>query len=205
MIGLDGAGKSTQLENLVKVSGGVSVGAAYLGYNKFQTRLFRWIVARTEALRSRGYPTTHVIMRLLDFARDWALQMDLKVRMKRAEYARMLVVYDRYPIAGLEPSGNPSLLRRISKVLQRAVGLRVPLPDLVLFLDGDPETLWARKKEYSFETYLETRARYVQCLSELPRESAVVLTDKGVDDSLGDMIEAVAGSRTVRSRLYRDP
>lgn len=205
MIGLDGAGKTTQLSNLVAAARALGVGRAYLGYNEFETRSFRWVMRQLERSRKAGRRSTHPLPRLLDFLRDVLLPIELGHRMRRAEFGKMIVFYDRYPIEGLDPGNPPSRLRQAARGLQQLIGLKIPQPDLVLFLDGDPETLWARKKEYPLQVYLETRARYVTCIEALTCESAVTRTDTSVEESLRSLVRAISESSVVRSKLYVRP
>jgi thymidylate kinase len=205
MIGLDGAGKTTQIGNLLAASRGLAVGKAYLGYNDFETRSFRWVMRQLERSHLAGRHTTHPLSRFLDLLRDFLLPVELRHRMRRAEFGKMLVFYDRYPLPGLDGGSSPSTLRKAARRIQHAIGLKIPEPDLVLFLDGDPETLWARKKEYPLQVYLETRARYVTYINTLRCETAVIRTDVSVEESLQNLVHAISSASVVQERLYVRP
>lgn len=201
-VGLDGAGKSTLVERFLASSGALPVGTAYLGYNLFHTRTFRKIVRRLEDQTEAE--SRSVRGRLLDLAREFVWPFEVKARMRRAERGRMLVIYDRFPLRGLDPSGEVSTFRTAIRVFTRALRLMVPPPDIVLFLDGEADVLWPRKKEYPLDVFLSTQKRYREVIPALPYEHQVIRTDGNVKESLAQIFNALSRSPAVRKQLLDD-
>jgi thymidylate kinase len=85
----------------------------------------------------------------------------------RQQAARGLVIFDRYHAdLMVDPKryryGGPMALARLASAW-------MPQPDIIFFLDADPEVLLARKQEVSLESLAASRRTYLSLASWNPR------------------------------------
>jgi thymidylate kinase len=178
--GLDGSGKSTQIENLRSLFAQLGVKDQLLAFwdNVVVLAGYRegFVHAVYKSERGIGSPQRPVrrrdknvrswyltLMRHLLYLLD-AVHLRLVVRRARRSGADV-VIFDRYIYdewANL-PLSNP-LTRLYLAVLSRLV----PQPDLPLLLDADPEEARSRKPEYPVEFMHQCRRAYFELTRLVP-------------------------------------
>jgi hypothetical protein len=204
VLGMDGAGKTTLIEHAVTMSSPLPIGSAYLGHNHYATRTCRWLLARIEALIESGRSES-LRVRLLEKARALWWPVELFARMRRAERGRAVVLYDRYPFPRYdraeEPTTVPGYLMAAYERLWTAL---LPAADALVFCDGAPEVIWARKQEYPYADFLGARSRCLRLFEEFPRERHIIMTDEPLAVSTAHVTELLRNSIALRRRLYRE-
>jgi hypothetical protein len=176
--------------------------SGYLGFNEFLTPPFKWVLNRMAALTAAGNGES-IQLRLLDKIREVLWPGELFARMYRAEAGRLIVFYDRYPFPATErgaPLRGP--LAPASLAYEWTWTRLLPRADVLFLLDGDPEVIWNRKREYPFEVFVETRKRLLQLFDQFPREKFVIRTDGTLSESRTGVERALLESRQVRLHLY---
>lgn len=203
VLGMDGAGKTTLIGHAVSQPSPLRIGSAYLGHNQFTTQTFRWLLARIEA-RKANHRADSLSVKLLDKGRALLWPLELYARIRRAERGRAVVFCDRYPFPSYDRDDRPTTLPgHIMAAYERLWNALLRRPDLLLFLDGAPEVIWARKREYPFETFQRGRARCLQLVEGFPGERHVIATDGPLAVSTFAVTEMLRTSAAVRRRLYR--
>lgn len=172
--GVDGAGKTTQIDNLV----------AYLAQQGLRVRIFRFWddIAKLTRIREgsghaifkgdkgigspeapinrrdknvRGWPMTCV--RLFLYLVD---AFSLRKRFGDAMCSDAeFIIFDRYIYDEL---ANLNLVSRATRAYIHAIMHLVPRPDVSFVLDADPEAARARKPEYPVEFIRLNRQAYLQ-------------------------------------------
>jgi thymidylate kinase len=183
--GLDGAGKTTQIENLHTVLASVGLRSSVRAFwddavvlaryrEGFVHRVYRSErgvgapgrpVARRDKNVRRWYLTAlRHLLYLLD-----AINLRRVVARARKSGADA-IIFDRYTYDEL---ANLPLKYRASRQFARLLAWIAPSPDVAFFLDADPETAVARKPEYPLEFMRQCRASYHQ-LAELLRTPIMI-------------------------------
>lgn len=203
-IGIDGAGKSTLVRQLVSTPAPVPIGHAYLGHNAFETRLTRWVLRRIEVLTDSGRSNS-LRIRVLDKLFQAILPFDVIVRMLRAEWGCAIVAYDRHPAFQPMSGGGTarSIMGRMTAIYAKWWRRVVPQPDILVMCDGDPERLWARKKEHSLAVSLRSREELRGFYESFDGERHLIRTDQTLESSVTALIDALAGSSALRHRIGR--
>ena len=132
LIGVDGTGKTSIASALAMLDPRVVV--VYMGYKQFRT----WPMKMYEQGRL-GWPMGRFASHYEWFRR----RMDGR-RLARHGH---IVVYDRHPAEHCDPEGR-RLGDRVGNLLNRMYDSEL---DLSFYLTGDPEAIFARKREYSPE------------------------------------------------------
>ncbi|MEX2375246.1 MAG: hypothetical protein WD942_06620 [Dehalococcoidia bacterium] len=202
LIGVDGSGKSTIAEEFRSSASMLPVGLGYLGHNDFRSGWFKWLLRKTEPLEATEPGDGPVGLRLLDLLKDALWPLEVRHRMRRTERGRAIVLYDRYPLPGLDPTTPGSVARKIAAGVAESLDQLTPPADVVLLMDGDARTLWERKKEYPLEVLIQTQERYRQMIADATCETYVIRTDGSLDKSLAEVLEVLAASPALRDRLY---
>lgn len=176
--GLDGSGKSTQIENLMaylEVSGIAVKTLAFWDDVVVGTRYREGFVHKVYGSeRGIGAPDRPVNRRdknvrkwYLNLARHFLYLADaihLRVVISKARSLRVqAIIMDRYiydELANL-PLSNP-----LTRLFVRFIARLIPRPDVAYLLDADPEAARARKPEYPVDFMRECRASYFR-LAEL--------------------------------------
>ena len=172
--GMDGAGKSTQIANVracVERSGGRVVLRAFWDDVVVGTRYresFSHAVLKSE--KGIGAPGKPVARRDKN-VRSWylnaaryvmyfadALSLARTVRQLR-QLSADVIIFDRYIYDQLANLPLGSALVRLYLGLVKKI---VPKPDVIFFLDADPEAARARKPEYPVDFLIENRRAYVR-------------------------------------------
>ena len=201
VVGMDGSGKSTMIGEATALPSGLPVGGAYLGYNQFTTRTFKWILATLERWKER-HPGRSLRVRLLDQLRSLWWPVELYARMRRAEWWRSIVFYDRYPFPAYERDDRPTTLPgRVMNLYERLWTKLLPAPDFLLLCDGDPHVLWNRKREYSFEEYERAHARLKRLYADFPGPKALLRTDRSLAETCADLPTLLRSATNLRDRV----
>lgn len=200
VFGIDGSGKSTLVQMATQRSGTLRIHNGYLGNNAYRTPPAKWLSATITSERSKAAPSELRVRILVNLDALWR-PFELAARMLIAEHRAELVLYDRFPIG--QDDGHPSTLWGKSVFAYTRLGRKLlPVPDLVILLDGDDHAIWSRKKEMPFEVHVRTQARYRAFVAGLPVETATVRTDGSLDESFNRLREAIASSETIARKLY---
>ena len=171
--GMDGAGKSTQIANLrawVERSGARVLVRAFWEDVVVGTRFresFSHAVLRSEkgigapgkpvARRDKNVRSWYLnLARYLMYFAD-ALNLVRIVRRARRSGAQV-IIFDRYIYDQL---ANLPLQNALARAYVRLVTTIIPRPDVIFFLDADPEAARARKPEYPVEFLAQNRRAYL--------------------------------------------
>ena len=170
--GLDGSGKSTQIENLRQMLHARGLTTRLLAFwdnvvvlsryrENFVHRVYgsekgigapdRPVNRRDKNVRKWYLSVVRHGLYLLD-----AIHLAIVVRRARSGDADVIIL-DRYIYDEL---ANLPLSNSISKIFVRLVSAFVPRPDVAYLLDADPEVARARKPEYPIEFLHECRRSY---------------------------------------------
>jgi thymidylate kinase len=185
--GIDGAGKSTQIEELCArlVDSGLSVHVLAFWDDVATLKALREFLSRALFHGEPGVGTpTQPVNRRDKNVRSWpvtALRFflyfidALSLRMKTARASRTgadVLIFDRYLYDEL---ANLNLDHRLSRTYVRLLLKMVPRPDVAYLLDVDPVQARARKPEYPLEFLHSNRASYL-ALSGIAGGITVVAT-----------------------------
>jgi thymidylate kinase len=215
LIGADGAGKTT-IGRRLEHSLAMPATYLYMGVNAEAsnhllptTRLVRAAKRKMGRVPDSGPPDprpteraptsssstrrflsgARAVLRLLNrLAEEWHRQLLAWRHVRRGE----VVVFDRHFFADyyshdVAEGGPRSITRRLHGfVLQRLY----PRPDLVVFLDAPPETLFARKGEGSIEALRRRRQDYLDVAPHC-RNFVSVNADRSLDTVTADVVAVV--------------
>ena len=170
--GLDGAGKTTQIDNLRETLASLGMNSSLLAFwdnvvvlSKYREGFVHKVYGSERGIGAPGKP----VNRRDKNVRRWYLTMSrhalyfldalhLRVVVERALRSKVdVVIFDRYlydELANL-PLQNPA-----SRVFAKALARLVPQPDVAFVLDADPEAAVARKPEYPVEFMRNCRQSY---------------------------------------------
>lgn len=176
--GIDGAGKSTQIETLQTRLNEVGVSVLLVTFWNDVARLthIREVAGHTLFKGDKGVGTpTRPVNRRDKNVQSWqmtvvrfclyfvdAISLRIVVAKTRSADADV-VIFDRYLYDEL---ANLSLHNRLARAYVRLLLMFVPQPDISYLLDADPVLARARKPEYPLEFLFDSRASYL-ALSEL--------------------------------------
>jgi thymidylate kinase len=170
--GLDGAGKSTQIENLLQVLHARGLSTQLLAFwddvvvlsryrESFVHRVYgsekgigapdRPVNRRDKNVRRWYLSAIRHGLYLLD-----AVHLVIVVRRARSGDADVIIL-DRYIYDEL---ANLPLANSLTRIFVRLVAALVPMPDVAYLLDADPEVARARKPEYPTDFLHECRQAY---------------------------------------------
>lgn len=170
--GLDGSGKSTQIENLRQILHARGLTTRLLAFwdnvvvlsryrESFVHRVYgsekgigapdRPVNRRDKNVRKWYLSVVRHALYLLD-----AIHLTIVVRRARSGDADVIIL-DRYIYDEL---ANLPLSNSISRTFVRLVSAFAPRPDVAYLLDADPEVARARKPEYPIEFLHECRRSY---------------------------------------------
>lgn len=182
--GIDGAGKTTQIQRLaqeLQQRGGVTFVTAEPTHGPYGKKI------REKSFTTRADPETELQLFLED--RRWHLETEVKPALFRGE----IVLQDRYYFSSMAYQG--ALIRSPEEIRQLHLPFVIP-PDLVFYLDLDPETAIARiqsqrssASQYEKLDYLKkVRAIFLQVLSQFQQldatQSPEILTAKMLEQIL---------------------
>jgi len=192
--GIDGAGKSTQIEALQtwlihsghKVStltmwDDVVVGARWR--ELASQRAFggdQGVGSPEKPIERRDKNVTSgplAIIRWCLYLAD-ALSLSLRVRRVQQACSHDVLIFDRYIYDEL---ANLSLKQKLSKGIARLILKLVPAPDVACILDADPEAARLRKPEYPLDFLRRNRQAYL-ALTEITA-NLMVLENVSIDET----------------------
>lgn len=176
--GIDGSGKSTQIEalcaHLIEVGAAVSLvtfwnDVARLTQIREATShtLFKGdkgVGAPTKPVNRRDKNVRSWYMTVIRFCLYFVDAISLRAVAAKARQAEAyVVIFDRYLYDEL---ANLNLRSRMARIYVRLLAKLVAQPDLAFLLDADPEQARARKPEYPLDFLHSNRESYL-ALSEL--------------------------------------
>lgn len=172
--GMDGAGKSTQIANLVSLAESCGLKVRILTFwddivvlSRYREGFVQKVFKSESGIGAPDRPVNRRDKNVrgwhLNFLRHGlygldALNLPRVIARARREGADVIVM-DRYihdELANL-PLDNP-----MTKAYVRSVARFVPRPDIAFVLDADPEAARARKPEYPLDFLYKVRAAYLQ-------------------------------------------
>lgn len=201
ILGIDGSGKSTLIDALANAPSTVRLWHGYLGSNHYRTYPARFLERQLARYHGANAAPPDVMQRVWANLRTLWLPVELAARMVIAEHRSEVVLYDRFPI-GQDDGAPTTLWGRCMFAYTRFARALLPRPDLVVLLDGDDRTIWARKKESPFEVHQRTQARYRAAVAAFHGDHAFVRTDRSLSDSMRELRAAIADAPAVRRKLY---
>jgi thymidylate kinase len=209
--GLDGSGKSTQIDNLrlyLRRRGLTVMVVAFwdnvVVLSRFREAFVHKVYGSEQGVGSAGHPVhrrdKNVRKWYLNLARCGlylldALNLAMVIANARRSHADVLIM-DRYiydELANLPPS--------VTKAWARMIRYLVPRPDIAYLLDADPELAQARKPEYPLDFLHVCRQAYLSLaevvgrmtiISPLPLPQATLEVEKALALLLGAVEERAA-------------
>jgi len=177
--GIDGAGKTTQIEMLRAhlSSQGYRVGLFTFWDHVAVLPNFRSGVGATSVRRIPASPLSPLVVKNNKHVRNWYLSLArshlyaLDVGRLRRVLAGLprqnydFVIFDRYVYDQL---ANISSSRRISRAYIRTLLRFTPRPDLALILDASPTEAFARKPEYPLDFMYRYRRAFLALQELIP-------------------------------------
>lgn len=147
VVGMDGSGKGTYIGKLLEEFSyrGLDSNVVYLGYADYKKPVMQKID------RVRHEHPNQLLRRVLAILFLMLLPWEFRARAKNQNCD--VLITDRHPFY------EPVAKGYVTKVFDQLFRLFLPVPDVVLYLTGDTETLWKRKKEYSFEAFKQKASR----------------------------------------------
>ncbi|MFK5892767.1 MAG: hypothetical protein QM504_06070 [Pseudomonadota bacterium] len=165
VVGLDGAGKGTYIELLLQdfQKRGVNFKSCYLGYSAYRLLPLRRIVTLMEKHRN------HPLYKFLFLVYLILLPFDFLVRRGLGTYE--VLITDRHPI--YEPVFHYGIFTIYNRFIERLC----PSPDIVIYLTGDAETLWKRKKEHEYAHYVHRRKQLDKLIKLYSKKDIIIEVD----------------------------
>lgn len=170
--GIDGAGKSTQIEQLTSFL--QKAGLTYSVYTfwddvvalaslreKMSHKVFRGekgVGTPSRPIRRRDKNVTTWYATLLRFALYTLDAMKLRLFFRGLDPRNNIIIFDRYLYDEL---ANLPLTNRIATTYTRWILRCIPSPQVRLLLDAVPECATSRKPEYPLEFVKQNRAAYI--------------------------------------------
>jgi thymidylate kinase len=178
--GVDGSGKSTQIENLRSALQAAGLSTTLLAFwdnvvvgVKYREGFVHKVYKSERGIGAPGKPVHRRDKNMrgwhLTFARHFlylldALNLNRVLRRERAKHNADVIILDRYIFDELS---NLNLQNRLSRAFVKIVQRLVPSPDIAYLLDADPVAAHARKPEYPLEFMKQCRRAYFELASLL--------------------------------------
>lgn len=192
--GIDGAGKSTQIDALQTwlVQSGLKVSTLTMWDDVVVAARWREFASHRAFGGDQGVGSpekpierrdknvtsgTLAIIRLCLYLAD-ALSLSLRVRKLQQARSHDVVIFDRYIYDEL---ANLSLKQKLSRSIARLILKLVPTPDVACILDADPEAARSRKPEYPLDFLHRNRQAYL-ALTEITT-NLMVLENVSIDET----------------------
>jgi len=194
--GIDGAGKSTQIEALRSCASQAGLRVQLLAFwdNIAVLTRYRDVASHTlfRSERGIGAPGSPVnrrdknvqswYMTPVRFAIYFLDALSLRiVSTKAADNGTGVIIFDRYVYDEL---ANLQLSSRFTRLYARLLLLVAPQPDIAYFLDADPVQARERKPEYPLEFLHLSRARYLA----LAKMADMTVIGSGTADEVGSEV-----------------
>jgi thymidylate kinase len=217
--GVDGSGKSTQIENLRAALHSAGLSTALLAFwdnvvvgVKYREGFVHKVYKSERGIGAPGKPVNRRDKNMrgwhLTFARHLlylidAINLRRVVARARLKSQSDVIILDRYIFDELS---NLNLNNPLSRAFVKVVQLLVPRPDIAYLLDADPEAAYARKPEYPVDFMKNCRVAYFKLAGllgtmtiipalNLPEARLAVL--KAAEQklwSLGNSVDLVSGT-----------
>jgi len=205
--GIDGAGKSTQIERLCKRLSEAGLSVKQLAFWDDVVPLARWRAGVTHKFLDRedGVGASGKLVHrndknvrtwYLSLARSGLYVMDT-LRLRRAVVTARkgkadVIVFDRYIYDQLAilPLEHPMTRACIQLILELA-----PVPDVAYLLDADPEAACKRKPEYPVDFLRQYRLTYLRLQQIAGLALIPPLTADDVHDAIMQKFQSVSGLR----------
>jgi thymidylate kinase len=187
--GVDGSGKSTQIENLQAVLQGRGLKTRRLAFwddvvvgVRYREGFVHQVYKSERGIGAPGKPVNRRDKNMrgwhLTLARHFlylldALNLGRVVSQERRRQAIVpvdVMVFDRYIYDEL---ANLNLKNSLSRFFVRLVHRFAPRPDLAYLLDADPAAAYARKPEYPVDFMVQCRQAYFDLASQLGTMCAI--------------------------------
>jgi len=199
--GIDGAGKSTQIESLCRRLTGQGLRVRVISFWDEIARLTRVRESAGHALfkgdRGVGSPSKPIERRDKN-VRSWPMSVvrpllyfvdaiSARTVLKRALNSEVdVVILDRWTYDEL---ANLNLRKSANRVYARFLSKIVPQPQYAFVLDANPTEARARKPEYPLEFLIANRSSYL-CLSNLVKGITVIppMDVRGVETFIFDRV-----------------
>ena len=192
--GVDGSGKSTQIENLRSALHAAGITTSLLAFwdnvvvgVKYREGFVHKVYKSEPGIGAPGKPVNRRDKNMrgwhLTLARHFlylldALNLRRVVARARRESGTDVIILDRYIFDELS---NLNLANPLSRSFIKFVQSLVPRPDVAYLLDADPVAAYARKPEYPVEFMKKCRRAYFN-LAEL-LGSMTVIPALGIDEA----------------------
>jgi thymidylate kinase len=178
-VGLDGSGKGTYIDLLLKDYQKVKINykLCYLGHGTQHLPLVKRIVSVKDFMESRGVAYKFMLLTYLVL-----LPLDLLLRRGLTKYD--VVILDRHP------RYEPIVENGIFKVYDKLINYICPKPDLVIYLTGPTKELWERKKEYSYDEYVYKKENLEKLIKKNKKQFLTIEIDTSSEiDKVYDKIK----------------
>lgn len=209
--GVDGSGKSTQIENLRSALHAAGITTSLLAFwdnvvvgVKYREGFVHKVYKSEPGIGAPGKPVNRRDKNMrgwhLTLARHFlylldALNLRRVVARARRESGADVIILDRYIFDELS---NLNLQNPLSRTFIKFVQSLVPRPDIAYLLDADPVAAYARKPEYPVEFMKKCRRAYFE-LAEL-LGSMTVIPALGIDEARLAVLKAAEHKMTALGR-----
>ncbi|HWR15800.1 MAG TPA: hypothetical protein VN577_13315 [Terriglobales bacterium] len=172
--GMDGAGKSTQIENLRSVAERLGLKTTVLTFwddvvvlSRYREKFVQKVFKSESGIGSPEKPVNRRDKNVrgwhVNLLRHGLYGLDALYLPKVILHARRqgsdVIIMDRYIHDEL---ANLPLERAMTRRFVKAIAMSAPQPDIAFVLDADPEAARARKPEYPLEFLHQCRASYLE-------------------------------------------
>lgn len=209
--GVDGSGKSTQIENLRSALHAAGITTSLLAFwdnvvvgVKYREGFVHKVYKSEPGIGAPGKPVNRRDKNMrgwhLTLARHFlylldALNLRRVVARARRESGTDVIILDRYIFDELS---NLNLRNPLSRSFIKFVQSLVPRPDVAYLLDADPVAAYARKPEYPVEFMKKCRRAYFD-LAEL-LGTMTVIPALGIDEARLAVLKAAEHKMTALGR-----
>ena len=172
--GVDGSGKSTQIENLRSALHAAGLSTCLLAFwdnvvvgVKYREGFVHKVYKSERGIGAPGKPVNRRDKNMrgwhLTVARHFLYLLDARNLRRVVAQAKMsgadVVILDRYIYDELS---NLNLSNPVSRAFVKAIQAFVPKPDIAYLLDADPAAAYVRKPEYPVEFMQKCRRAYLE-------------------------------------------
>ena len=217
--GVDGSGKSTQIDNLRTALHSAGLNTTLLAFwdnvvvgVRYREGFVHKVYKSERGIGAPGKPVNRRDKNMrgwhLTFARHFLYLLDAVnlrrvVARARARHNADVIILDRYIFDELS---NLNLRNSLSRAFVRMVQRLVPRPDIAYLLDADPVAAYARKPEYPVEFMKKCRRAYfdlaallgtmtvIPALSVAEARLAVLKAAEQKLSSLGSAVDLASGT-----------
>jgi thymidylate kinase len=212
--GIDGAGKSTQIENLVIALNEAGLRVRLIAFwddiatmRRLREGLGHAVFRGEIGVGAPGKPVNRrdkniqnpltITMRMVLCLID-AVSMKFTIaKIKKAPDAD-IIIFDRYLYDQLV---NLGIHYRVARIYTRLILKFIPHPDIAYLLDADPAAARARKPEYPIEFLRNTRA----CYLAISKNAGMNVIHAGTPQEVGNSVRRVLTNKLGQSLNWPIP